>query len=1149
MKARIVNAIAGFFVFLFCATALAARDDVLIIVNDNSIDSPQVGTYYAQQRNIAAANIVHVKVPNQYYVDWAQFLSLRDQILRFGICPSVPSTSRPAACSDPTQAIYTTTNINALTATTKIRYIVTTRGVPSRMTVDGSTLPDPSSSTSVDNYLRFWLARYIQSDVTLAFGERSTAFGDGRGMRIVNPPIDKEYIIGRIDGVDLASAKALVDRAIRVEANGLYGKLYGSTFGSTGGESKWTNYATTQPIYLPADNSQNYWRYAFGLFGENRPECSNYVSNYLSFSQGVPNGKTPNYCLAQFNLGTPNDAIAGLSYSRQPIAVDAMVYFGSLDGQGVEGGFPTLLNWRKNDSCTVTLCDNALDPVACRSASVDPFKEIDTACVGVADGFIGYNFQSFPVSVLGIWPTGWGPTDVDRNDVPEIKNTDGQNGTYSAWFSQPDDGINPSCYAYDKVNNTLGSSSLCPSRQWVGLRQVIPIPSPLTPISYRFSFYLKGGSSTISTTLSSSVRASYYKDPANSAPQPCPTTDPHYTLDSASTCTYTDVANHQISSNWVQYSRDITAPVLSGWKNTQLQIIFGNNQLPQGGSVGFDTISLKNLSDPTNPELIVNGSFDQGHKQAAMGDYASNFLSRLGGTAFWGSLSHHQSSGHSFDKTSLGTLIYFMKGLPLGDAVWLGEQNNSGVFYGDPIYSPISIKFNYPVTADILFIGNIPLSGNTKNGQDFTRVTTIYSIEYCAGRDFFQCDLQSSWRPTGLSGTGGQINQQFGAWSMGALPAGDYTLRLAVRSTNPAIGKTQLFYDYYPITTYDPNADADGDGLSNGDEVKIYHTNPLNKDTDGDGLSDGAEIKTYHTDPLKADTDGDGYYDGVEIAYGMNPLKADRNVPWMGTVSGRITTPDGKGVGGITFWDVSKYPQTTTTDENGYFVIRGYTGGESVFFNMFSANPAYTYAPSGWDGSTFKQDGGTIVARNFIATLKAGTVKGRVTLNDGSPLANAKFWDVSKYPTTVTTALDGSFVGQGYSSGDNVWFNTTSVYGYTLTANGWNGSPVIHDGATKTGFDFLALQKAGTISGRITTPDGKAVAGLTFWDVSKYPATITTNADGHYVLEGYKAGDSVLFNMYNATTNYTITTSGWNNLGFKHDGSAVKNLNFIAVPK
>ena len=75
----------------------------------------------------------------------------------------------------------------------------------------------------------------------------------------------------------------------------------------------------------------------------------------------------------------------------------------------------------------------------------------------------------------------------------------------------------------------------------------------------------------------------------------------------------------------------------------------------------------------------------------------------------------------------------------------------------------------------------------------------------------------------------------------------------------------------------DPNnPDTDGDGLSDGDEVRIYGTDPLNPDTDGDGLSDGDEVHKYHTNPRLADTDGDGISDGDEVLkYHTDPLKVD----------------------------------------------------------------------------------------------------------------------------------------------------------------------------------------------------------------------------------------------------------------------------------
>ncbi|MFP6874492.1 MAG: hypothetical protein VCA55_13410 [Verrucomicrobiales bacterium] len=82
----------------------------------------------------------------------------------------------------------------------------------------------------------------------------------------------------------------------------------------------------------------------------------------------------------------------------------------------------------------------------------------------------------------------------------------------------------------------------------------------------------------------------------------------------------------------------------------------------------------------------------------------------------------------------------------------------------------------------------------------------------------------------------------------------------------------------------DPNnADSDGDGLEDGDEIagagSRPATNPAKAGTDGDGLSDLAETNTgafasetdTGTDPAKADTDGDGAPDGEEVAAGSDP--------------------------------------------------------------------------------------------------------------------------------------------------------------------------------------------------------------------------------------------------------------------------------------
>lgn len=64
-----------------------------------------------------------------------------------------------------------------------------------------------------------------------------------------------------------------------------------------------------------------------------------------------------------------------------------------------------------------------------------------------------------------------------------------------------------------------------------------------------------------------------------------------------------------------------------------------------------------------------------------------------------------------------------------------------------------------------------------------------------------------------------------------------------------------------------PSEDPDHDGLTNLQEFQ-NGTDPNNPDTDGDGLTDGQEVLLYHTNPLLFSTDGTGISDGIEVQTG-----------------------------------------------------------------------------------------------------------------------------------------------------------------------------------------------------------------------------------------------------------------------------------------
>lgn len=807
----------------FVTPALAVRDDVLVIVNDNSVDSPQVGSHYATQRDIAPQNIVHVNVPSGFFMNWTQFKIMRDQIIKHMQDNTFTTPNlQPVTCLDGEPPYYCQAAMDQMRANTKIKYIVTTKGVPTRMKVDGSGLSFSTNPTSVDNYLKYWLVRYFTTDTAFNFTEREVAFGNGSGMRIVDTANDGELIVGRVDGVTLQAAKDLVDRTLSAEQNGIFGRLYGTVYSRI-----WKNFGPSSSYMYPlppstsSDTLKLGWRYQMGIFGETRPECL----DYLDFAGNLAAGKSPAHCTVHLNddHSQPGSQVkarpaVGRAGSRQAFGIDALMYRGYKDGQAMSGGsFTDMLNWRKNDQCNVTLCENTVDPVACRAASTDVFGEINTDCVGTADGFMGTNFISWPFSYFTIWPTGYTGHkggEYDKLAFSEVREDIGFNDNFSLWFGNTDQVNNPQCFSSSDFNGAPNAN--CSDERKLFLHQESNI-SPITidtvsPQVFELSFQLKGENVTQGTNLNFSLQA----------------------FDATSGwVSYTAVLAGALSagnSGWTQAVASIQIDPARHGAATITRIGFDISSNIFVGDLGIDVVSLKDLS--TGADYVINPEFDQGHKQNGTGDYASNILNRLNGVAAWGSVGHHQGGGGIFNGR-MSDMVYFFRGLPLGDSIWFDEGfsgTNSAILYGDPLYSPVAIRIN-PVNATNTAMGNVDLVGSTINGRDSNLIATSYSIDYCRGTayqefdfsvfpaliinkesaDFFDCDQNASWFPTGISGSAAVDNGSIGTWDATSMPTGTYLLRLAVTSTNNVRGTSQTFNDFYSI---DIEQDSDADGVA-----------------------------------------------------------------------------------------------------------------------------------------------------------------------------------------------------------------------------------------------------------------------------------------------------------------------------------------------
>ncbi len=1046
MNIRRLITFVAFLSLFICTTAHAVRNDILVIVNDNSVDSSNVGTYYAEKRGVNLNNIVHVKTPASHFVTWDQFRSLRDQIIKHmqtytldaaAGAPAVCNVATPGSFAD--TKYYCQSSVEQLLNFSTIRYIVTTRGVPTAITrVPGSQLESPNGVTSVDNYLRFWLINYFTIDAGFSSLKRSASFGDGRGMRTVIPATDKELIVGRVDGVTYETSIALVDRAISAENNGIYGALFsaGPFKPSNIGPVRWKNYATSKLVYPPSGSLNDAWRYQFGLWGESRPECTAYGSagNYLSFrvDANATDDNAPTQCRVTISEMLGNEPIPGTPRSRaalyngKPLAVDALVYIGNQDGQAIGYGglyaqpknFDYATNWRRSadTQCSAYCLDDA-----CRQASTDPAKEINTACVGVAEGFIGYNLQSFPAAGMFIWPTGWhGPNSGAANAYlafPEVRTDIGYTDARSLWFRNMDQIQTPQCFIDESAE---GNVSACADVRRLRVYQTWPLAAaPANGTTYRIR--LKARGDNLNTNIN--LRISLSADPT-SVSGGFGSVSSVGTLISLSSGT---------SADWIGGENDLVVTQLTSGvtyaKYLRLKI---ESSSVFTGSIGVDDLEILEIDPVTllpGTNVAKNASLAEGFRQPSGGDFPSMFLSRMNGTALWGSISHHGSGGTSFADSMMERLIYWARGLPLGDAVWFGEggrQKNSGVLYGDPLYSPIAVKFNYP-QGDGTFIRTVTLSGDTINGKDTTKVSTTYAVDYCLGDDFYICDQQNLWQPTGLSGSGGQYNQPFGVWDAILLANGSYVMRLKVTSNNLASNKTQSFFDYLTITKRD-----------------AVISGTINDDT-GQPLA------------------------GVNVAINNN----------LGFTSNLVTDKNGDYAGPV--------PQ------NGLYLVYASKSGhtlQTVSGNVFQF--------------VISQD---VENKDFIAVASNYFISGIILDQNKLPLANVPVAvnDNDDFTSSSITNLNGYYTQGGLSNG--TYLISPSLTGYTFAATSGGAFETIAD-ANVPNKDFIGSKPCCSISGSVVTDTGLPIAGasVSINNNSGNIGNTLADSNGNYIWYGLDNG-------------------------------------------
>jgi len=167
-------------------------DQVMVVVNQNSRDSREIGEYYLRKRGIPLANLCRIKTTSDELIDREVY---EDEIEK------------------PIAKFLKKENLEE-----KILYIVLTAGVPLGVNGGGEALR--SEAASVDSELTLLYQRLHGTKIALPgpvnnpfFRQRDTPF---------RHPLFPMYLVTRLDGYNMADMKALVDRSLDARNNGRF---------------------------------------------------------------------------------------------------------------------------------------------------------------------------------------------------------------------------------------------------------------------------------------------------------------------------------------------------------------------------------------------------------------------------------------------------------------------------------------------------------------------------------------------------------------------------------------------------------------------------------------------------------------------------------------------------------------------------------------------------------------------------------------------------------------------------------------------------------------------------------------------------------------------------------------------------------------
>jgi hypothetical protein len=429
------------------------------------------------------------------------------------------------------------------------------------------------------------------------------------------------------------------------------------------------------------------------------------------------------------------------------------------------GNFNSALSWRKSSNeCTTRCADFAspTDQAFCRSESTDYFKEINTACVGGSASLMGFQLRSWPVTFYGFLPNGWdyyGWGNADQvqahiltDPVKAFSNPRFVDAKYIR-LGEPRAQSMATCYG-----------SACPEQlATAGMQRHFRLSQPLT-------------------NLGGQVRARFVVRYRN-APNGDKVFKGSLTVRNNSTTPVGESSAFSIplaSGNevaWTEFSSDISLQGVSDSIPITYFTVLLDNPLSANltGFIELDAIEILDLNNANNSVLEANaGSFNEELSSVASGTYAANMIDRLGAVAWWGSSSHFRTGGWAYANSQL-MIANFFRGEGLGRSVTSARGLESGLLFGDPLYTPAAAALDLVSSSGIRSVvqayvsnpyalnrnPNIVISSQPRysfrsgseekivmkafNGSNFDDAL-VWKVEKClAIEDPYLCNSQNAW--------------------------------------------------------------------------------------------------------------------------------------------------------------------------------------------------------------------------------------------------------------------------------------------------------------------------------------------------------------------------------------------------------------------